>query len=110
LLHILQSLKIFSILPYVAKKQLFTSKGTGDQTIFDVVVKTKIGSQQISVKDKHGQAHLTATLTVLHIEAMLNDDLNNGVYFSHQIHQSAKLYSLLNSVDGIVVNIKKFEE
>lgn len=104
LLQVLQSLRIFSILPLSLRKLLFSANGTGDQTIFDIVVNTENGSKQVSVQDISGQAHLTALSTVLHIETMQETDQNNGVYFSHQLHTSSKIYDLLNSENGIIIN------
>jgi hypothetical protein len=44
--------------------------------------------QQVSLQNMTGQAELTAFATVLHIEQLLNSELKDGVYFSHQIHNS----------------------
>lgn len=105
LLSILQEIRVFSILPLSIRKLIFKVKGKGDQTLFDVIVKTNSDSKVISVRDSFGQAHLTSVLTVLHIEKMLESEKGDGVYFSHQLHNPTILYNLLSSITGVNIII-----
>lgn len=99
-----QSLKIFNIMFLRERQLLFGSSGTGDQTIFEVVIKTPDKVSKVSLQSSKGQAELTAFSTVLHIEKMLSQTLLNAVYFSHQMHSSEEVYSALN--DYSTINIK----
>lgn len=105
LLSVLQRIRLFSILPLSVRKQIFKANGKGDQTSFDVIVTTNRGFQTISVQDSLGQAHLTSTSTVLHIEKMMDSNVLEGIYFSHQLHNPNHFYSLLSSIKGININI-----
>jgi saccharopine dehydrogenase-like NADP-dependent oxidoreductase len=99
-----QSLKIFNIMFLRERQLLFGSSGNGDQTIFEVVIKTNDKIKKVSVQSIKGQAELTAFSTVLHIEKMLSNTLISGVYFSHQIHSSHEIYDALHDYGAI--NIK----
>jgi saccharopine dehydrogenase-like NADP-dependent oxidoreductase len=99
-----QSLKIFNIMFLRERQLLFGSSGNGDQTIFEVVIKTPDKVSKVSLQSSKGQAELTAFSTVLHIEKMLSQTLLNAVYFSHQMHSSEEVYNALN--DYSTINIK----
>lgn len=99
-----QSLRIFNIMSLRERQLMFGSSGNGDQTVFEVVVKTQDKTKKISLQSVKGQAELTAFSTVLHIEKMLSNTLLNGNYFSHQIHSSQEIYEALESYAAI--NIK----
>ncbi|MBS7231231.1 saccharopine dehydrogenase [Flavobacterium psychroterrae] len=99
-----QSLKIFNIMFLRERQLLFGSSGNGDQTIFEVVIKTNDKIKKVSVQSSKGQAELTAFSTVLHIEKMLSNTLLSGVYFSHQIHSSHEVYDAFQ--DYSTINIK----
>ncbi|MBF7093434.1 NAD-dependent epimerase/dehydratase family protein [Flavobacterium sp. ALJ2] len=100
-----QSLKIFNIMSLKERQLMFGSSGNGDQTVFDIIIKTQDETKSVSLQSVKGQAELTAFSTVLHIEKVLNDALERGVYFSHQIHSSQKIYEALNSYSTINLKI-----
>lgn len=93
-------------MPLGLKKSVFASNGRGDKTSFEVTYKTKNSSQKISIKNATGQAELTAFSTILHIEKLVNCNLKDGIYFSHQIHDSNLLIEQLLTKDSIKI-IKK---
>jgi saccharopine dehydrogenase-like NADP-dependent oxidoreductase len=74
LLYMFQITGAFHILSSNIKKKMFASNGTGDRTIFEIVIKTKNTSQKISIQNSTGQADLTAFATVLHIEQLLKNE------------------------------------
>lgn len=100
-----QSLKIFNIMSLKERQLLFGSSGNGDQTVFEVLVKTQNKTKRISLQSVKGQAELTAFSTVLHIEKLLSDRIVDGIYFSHQIHSSEEIYEALNSYSTINIKI-----
>lgn len=100
-----QSLKIFNIMFLRERKLLFSSSGNGDQTIFEVIIKTRDKTKRVSLQSIKGQAELTAFSTVLHIEKMLNETLASGIYFSHQMHSSQDVYEALNKYSSINLKI-----
>ncbi|MCV9928923.1 saccharopine dehydrogenase [Flavobacterium sp. LS1R49] len=100
-----QSLKIFNIMFLKERQLLFGSSGNGDQTVFEVIVKTQNKTKRVSLQSVKGQAELTAFSTVLHIEKMLSETLSNGIYFSHQMHSSQEIYKALNSYNTINLKI-----
>ncbi|MBS7254881.1 saccharopine dehydrogenase family protein [Flavobacterium branchiicola] len=102
-----QSLKIFNIMFLRERQLLFGSSGNGDQTAFEVVIKTQDKTKRISLQSLKGQAELTAFSTVLHIERMLEGILYDGIYFSHQIHSPEEIYEALNSYSTINLKISK---
>jgi len=102
-----QSLKIFNIMFLRERQLLFGSSGNGDQTAFEVVIKTQNKTRRISLQSLKGQAELTAFSTVLHIEKMLDESLSGGVYFSHQIHSSQEIFEALNSYSTINLKVSK---
>lgn len=99
-----QSLKVFNIMSLKERQLLFGSSGNGDQTIFEIIVKTQEKSKKISLQSLKGQAELTAFSTVLHIEKMLDGTISDGIYFSHQIHSPQEVYEALESYH--TVNLK----
>lgn len=100
-----QSLKIFNIMFLRERQLLFSSSGNGDQTIFEVIIKTQDKTKRVSLQSIKGQAELTAFSTVLHIEKMLNETLASGIYFSHQMHSSQEVYEALNNYSTINLKI-----
>ncbi|SNR29364.1 saccharopine dehydrogenase [Flavobacterium sp. ov086] len=100
-----QSFKIFNIMSLKERQLLFGSSGNGDQTIFEIVIKTQQKTKKISLQSVKGQAELTALSTVLHIEKMLSKTVLGGIYFSHQMHSSQEVYEALESYHTI--NIKR---
>lgn len=100
-----QSLKIFNIMSLKERQLMFGSSGNGDQTVFEVVIKTQDKTNKISLQSSKGQAELTAFSTVLHIEKMLSEALSSGIYFSHQMHSSKGIYEALNSYNTINLKI-----
>lgn len=99
-----QSLKIFNIMSLKERQLLFGSSGNGDQTIFEIIIKTQDKSKKISLQSLKGQAELTAFSTVLHIEKMLDETISDGIYFSHQIHSPQEIYEALENYH--TVNLK----
>lgn len=89
MLYAFQTTGIFRILSLNAKKKMFESNGKGDKTIFELVYKSKNGFKRIGFNNLTGQAELTAFATVLHIEQLLKNEQDAGIYFSHQIHKPA---------------------
>ncbi|MFQ6603679.1 saccharopine dehydrogenase [Flavobacterium sp. C3NV] len=102
-----QSLKIFNIMFLKERQLLFGSSGNGDQTIFEVVIKTQQKTKRVSLQSIKGQAELTAFSTVLHVEKMLSETLSGGIYFSHQIHSSKEVYEALNTYSTINLKINE---
>lgn len=101
-----QSLRIFNIMFLRERQLLFGSSGNGDQTVFEVIIKTQDKIKRISLQSIKGQAELTAFSTVLHIEKMLNETLS-GVYFSHQMHSSQEIYEALDNYTTINLKISE---
>jgi saccharopine dehydrogenase-like NADP-dependent oxidoreductase len=102
-----QSLKIFNIMFLRERQLLFGSSGNGDQTIFEVIIKTADKRKRVSLQSVKGQAELTAFSTVLHIEKMLGESVSDGIYFSHQMHSSKEIYEALSNYSTINLKITK---
>lgn len=102
-----QSLKIFNIMFLRERQLLFGSSGNGDQTIFEVMIKTQDKIKRVSLQSAKGQAELTAFSTVLHVERMLDETLPGRIYFSHQMHSSQEVYEALNSYTTINLKISE---
>jgi saccharopine dehydrogenase-like NADP-dependent oxidoreductase len=100
-----QSLKIFNIMSLKERQLLFGSSGNGDQTVFEIVIKTHDKIKRVSLQSVKGQAELTAFSTILHIEKMLSDTLVSGIYFSHQIHSAQEIYEALKNYSTINLKI-----
>ena len=82
---------------------IFGSSGAGDQSVFEIVVKTKKGSKKISLQSIKGQAELTALSAVLHTEELMRGHHENAIYFSHQLHQPDSFFAALNEYQTITV-------
>ncbi|KFF02265.1 saccharopine dehydrogenase family protein [Chryseobacterium luteum] len=105
LLGAFQKVRIFNILSLKERKMIFGSSGNGDQSIFEIVVKTKDGNERLSLQSTKGQAELTALSAVLHTEELLMNSHENNIYFSHQLHQPSLLLEKLKAYGSI--NIKR---
>ncbi|MCJ7932685.1 MAG: saccharopine dehydrogenase [Chryseobacterium sp.] len=105
LLGAFQSLRIFSILSLKERKMIFGSSGSGDQSVFEIVVKGKGGSRKLSLQSVKGQAELTALSAVLHTEELLRNSHENKVYFSHQLHEPLSLMAQLNAYETINIRV-----
>ncbi|WP_264524552.1 saccharopine dehydrogenase [Flavobacterium sp. N502536] len=105
LMGYLQSLKVFNIMSLKERQLLFGSSGKGDQTVFEVMVKTQHKTKRVSLQSLKGQAELTAFSAVLHVEKLLSESVAEGIYFSHQIHSSSEIYEALSAYNTINVNI-----
>lgn len=105
LMGYLQSLKVFNIMSLKERQLLFGSSGKGDQTVFEVVIKTQHKTKRISLQSTKGQAELTAFSAVLHVEKLLSEKVADGIYFSHQIHSSEEIYEELTGYNTINVKI-----
>ncbi|MFT5820398.1 MAG: saccharopine dehydrogenase-like NADP-dependent oxidoreductase [Crocinitomix sp.] len=103
LLHVIQITGVFRLFPLSLKKKMFASNGKGDKTAFEIVLKSKKKAQRISLQNTTGQAQLTAFATLLHIERMLNSNLKDGIYFSHQIHDSRTFIENLLKMESIKI-------
>ncbi len=103
LLHTFQLIGFFKILPLSLKKKMFVSNGKGDETSLDIVYKSKSLSKKISLQNMTGQAKLTAFATVLHMEQLMNFDLKDGIYFSHQIHDNKSFVEQLLTMKSIKI-------
>ena len=97
LLGVFQYLQIFNLLSLRARRLIFSANGKGDKTAFDIVVNTTSGKQTISLQSDKGQAELTAFATVLHLEKLLNNPFEKGIYFSHQLYGPEEFTTLLKS-------------
>jgi len=107
LMGFFQSFKIFNIMFLKERQLLFGSSGNGDQTVFEVIVKTKDKTKRVSLQSVKGQAELTAFSTVLHIEKMLSETLLSGIYFGHQMHSSQEVFDALESYNTINLKISE---
>lgn len=107
LLGAFQSLRIFNILSLKERRMIFGSSGKGDQSVFDIVIKSKEGSKTISLKSTKGQAELTALSAVLHAEELLKKIHDNKIYFSHQLHRPSALLDSLNAYESIEIQTRR---
>lgn len=103
LLGAFQKVRIFNILSLKERRMIFGSSGKGDQSVFEIVVKTKNGAEKLSLRSSRGQAELTALSAVLHTEELLKNSHENNVYFSHQLHQPAALLEKLKAYETISI-------
>lgn len=103
LLGAFQKMRIFNILSLKERRMIFGSSGKGDQSVFEIVVKTKNGAEKLSLRSSGGQAELTALSAVLHTEELLKNSHENNVYFSHQLHQPAALLEKLKAYETISI-------
>jgi len=106
LLGAFQRWKIFNILSLKERRMIFGSSGSGDQSVFEIMIKTKDGNRKISLQSTKGQAELTALSAVLHTEELMKKNLENAIYFGHQLHHPNSLFEALNEYETINVKIK----
>ncbi|MDR6919476.1 MULTISPECIES: NAD-dependent epimerase/dehydratase family protein [Chryseobacterium] len=104
LLGAFQKIRLFNILSLKERKMIFGSSGNGDQSIFEIEVKTKDGHKKLSLQSLKGQAELTAFSAVLHMEELLMNTHENRIYFSHQLHQPEILLKRLKAYETISIN------
>jgi len=104
LLGAFQKIRLFNILSLKERKMIFGSSGNGDQSIFEIKVKTKDGYKKLSLQSAKGQAELTALSAVLHTEELLTKSHDNRVYFSHQLHQPSSLLEKLKAYETINIH------
>ncbi|WP_426047308.1 saccharopine dehydrogenase [Chryseobacterium sp. NFX27] len=104
LLGAFQKVRVFNILSLKERKMIFGSSGNGDQSVFEIIIKTKSGTEKLSLQSRKGQAELTALSAVLHTEELLKNFHENNTYFSHQLHQPSLLLEKLKAYESI--NIK----
>lgn len=86
LLGVMQKINLFSLMNLHERKVFFGGKGKGDLSVSEIVLKTNQRSYKIAVKSANGQAELTAFSTVIHIEKLFQNNIENGIYFSHQLY------------------------
>lgn len=101
LLGAFQWIRLFNILSLKERRMIFGSSGTGDQSVFEIIVKTKDGVEKLSLQSTQGQAELTALSAVLHTEELLKNGHDNKIYFSHQLHQPFSLLEKLKAYETI---------
>lgn len=104
LLGAFQKIRFFNILSLKERKMIFGSSGNGDQSVFEIMIKTKEGNEKLSLQSTKGQAELTALSAVLHTEELLKNIHENNIYFSHQLHRPSSLLEKLQAYETI--NIK----
>ena len=104
ILPFIQKLGFFKILGFREKKWIFGGSGNGDISSFEIIYSDATSKEnRIVLKCEAGQSELTAFSTVLHVEKMLKNSNPNGVYFSHQLHDSKKFIDLLISNKSIKI-------
>lgn len=104
LLGAFQKVRFFNILSLKERKMIFGSSGNGDQSIFEIKVKTKDGYKKLSLQSAKGQAELTALSAVLHTEELLTKSHDNRIYFSHQLHHPSSLLEKLKAYETINIH------
>ncbi|MFN1215610.1 NAD-dependent epimerase/dehydratase family protein [Chryseobacterium kwangjuense] len=107
LLGAFQKVRIFNILSLKERRMIFGSSGKGDQSVFEIIVTTKQGSEKLSLKSEKGQAELTALSAVLHTEELLKNIHENSVCFSHQLHQPYSLMEKLKTYQTIHIKTSR---
>jgi saccharopine dehydrogenase-like NADP-dependent oxidoreductase len=105
LLGAFQKIKLYNILSLKERKMVFASSGNGDQSVFEIVVKSNGETKKISLQSTKGQAELTALSAVLHTEELLKNNHGNKIYFSHQLYQGSSLFDSLNAYGTINIKI-----
>lgn len=104
-LGIMQKINFFKILNFKERKLIFGGSGSGDISSFEIFL-----SYNNSKEDKmilicqKGQSELTSFSTVIHVEKMLKTDIESGIYFSHQLHNSKEFMASLTSNCAITIN------
>ncbi|WP_267405290.1 MULTISPECIES: saccharopine dehydrogenase [unclassified Chryseobacterium] len=101
-----QKIKLYNILSLKERKMIFAASGNGDQTVFEIIIKNKEETKKISLQSREGQAELTALSAVLHTEKLLKTDIENKVYFSHQLHESTSLLESLMNYPSIIIQVE----
>ncbi|REC79524.1 saccharopine dehydrogenase [Chryseobacterium elymi] len=107
LLGAFQKVRIFNILSLKERKMIFGSSGNGDQSVFEIIIRTKSGNEKLSLQSTKGQAELTALSAVLHTEELLKNFHENNTYFSHQLHQPSLLLEKLKAYESINIKISR---
>ncbi|AZA51562.1 saccharopine dehydrogenase [Chryseobacterium sp. G0201] len=105
LLGAFQKIKLYNILSLKERKMVFASSGNGDQSVFEIVIKTNSETKKISLQSTKGQAELTALSAVLHTEELLKNNHDNKIYFSHQLYQGSSLYESLKAYETINIQV-----
>lgn len=103
LLGAFQKVRIFNILSLKERRMIFGSSGNGDQSVFEIVVKSNGEVNKLSLQSTKGQAELTALSAVLHTEELLKNIHENSIYFSHQLHHPSALLEKLKAYETINV-------
>ncbi|WP_326984513.1 saccharopine dehydrogenase [Chryseobacterium sp. MYb264] len=101
-----QKIKLYNILSFKERKMIFAASGNGDQTVFEIIIKNQEETKKISLQSREGQAELTALSAILHAEKLLKTDVENKVYFSHQLHESTSLLESLMDYPSIFIQIE----
>jgi len=105
LLGAFQKVRLYNILSVKARKMIFGSSGNGDQSVFEIVIKSDNQHKKISLQSLKGQAELTALSAVLHTEQLSNNHYENKVYFNHQLYKSSALIESLKNYKSINIKI-----
>jgi len=103
LLGAFQKMRIFDILSLKQRRSIFGSSGNGDQSVFEIVIKNHLGEKKLSLQSEKGQAELTALAASLHAEILVKNELENKIYFAHQIHNPENLFQSLSEYEGITI-------
>lgn len=99
----LQQLRLFDILSLHQRRKIFSAHGSGDQTVFELLVRKQDGIKKIALKSAKGQAELTALSAVLHAEQLMKKAHDSGIYFAHQLHQPHDLIQSLQQHSGMQI-------
>lgn len=103
-LAIMQKINFFKLLNFKERKLIFGGSGPGDISSFEIVFTThKSTREKVTLKCLKGQSELTAFSTVLHIEKLLQNPIQNGVYCSHQLHNPKEFIAALTSNKNIII-------
>jgi len=105
LLGAFQKVRLYNILSIKERKMIFGSRGNGDQSVFEIVIKSDNQHKKISLQSLKGQAELTALSAVLHTEQLSNNHYENKVYFSHQLYKGSALIESLKNYKSINIKI-----
>jgi len=105
LLGAFQKIRLYNILSLKERKMIFGSSGNGDQSVFEIIVRSDKQHKEISLQSVKGQAELTALSAVLHTEQLFNNDFENKIYFSHQLYKDSNLIELLQAHGTINIKV-----
>ncbi|MGZ9735488.1 saccharopine dehydrogenase [Flavobacterium sp. GNP002] len=104
-LGIMQKINFFKILNFKERKLIFGGSGNGDISAFEIhFSQSKSNKEKVMLKCREGQSELTAFSTVIHVEKMLKNNIESGIYFSHQLHNPKEFLSSLTSNSAITIN------